>query len=28
VSWIVFVVDAVSKETANTGLAEIAVFND
>jgi len=28
VSWIVFVVDAVSKETANAGLAEIAVFKD
>jgi len=28
VSWIVFAVDAVSKETANAGLAEIAVFKD
>jgi hypothetical protein len=28
VTWVVFVVDAVSKETANTGLAEMAVFRD
>ena len=28
VSWVVFVVDGVSPETANTGLAEMAVFKD
>jgi hypothetical protein len=28
VSWVVFAVDTVSKETANVGLAEIAVFKD
>ena len=28
VSWIVFAVDTVSKETRNAGLAEIAVFRD
>ena len=28
VSWVVFAVDTVSKETANVGLAEIAVFGD
>ena len=28
VSWILFAVDAVSKETTNVGLAEIAVFKD
>ena len=28
VSWVVFAVDSVSPETANAGLAEIAVFKD
>jgi hypothetical protein len=28
VTWVVFAVDAVSKKTANTGLAEMAVFRD
>ncbi len=28
VSWIVFAVDTVSPETANAGLAEMAVFKD
>ncbi len=28
VTWVVFVVDTVSKETANAGLAEMAVFKD
>jgi len=28
VTWVIFAVDAVSKETANTGLAEMAVFRD
>jgi hypothetical protein len=28
VTWVVFAVDAVSKEMANSGLAEMAVFRD
>lgn len=28
VTWVVFVVDSVSRETANVGLAEMAVFRD
>ena len=28
VSWVVFAVDAVSPETSNAGLAEMAVFKD